>query len=306
MAGVVMGLGRDQLLVVTDTTTQWHDPERGAQPCPAGRRAAAQAVRYRGREVEVEQLHVHLPRVLKTPAGIRTAHPRPGDHPMILRMFRRCGAAPGTPLTAEDQAVVDAFRAMLAAVRTPEPWTPGAGQDIAVQVGPFIERAHPRPGDDHGPETIAAALVHPDTPHAAAHLHGRRLGYTDRGWLRCRTTAILGAWQPAYTMLTHAAANQPLPDDVGMAPAHYAVHVEASRPDGTGYTLLRLGPYTQTLLASRDADRLNTELGGRAAITVPDCTVTATSAPFDVTDHQSYTDPYKVDAVALMTAALGG
>ncbi|MEW2051622.1 hypothetical protein [Streptomyces sp. NPDC005476] len=58
-------------------------------------------------------------------------------------------------------------------------------------------------------------------------------------------------------MLTHAAANLPLPDDVGMAPAHYGVHVEAQRSDNTGYTLLRLGPYFQTRLASRDADRLN-------------------------------------------------
>ncbi|WP_406500818.1 hypothetical protein OG936_38220 (plasmid) [Streptomyces sp. NBC_00846] len=32
--------------------------------------------------------------------------------------FRRCGHAPGA-LTPEDQAVVDAFRAMLAALRTP-------------------------------------------------------------------------------------------------------------------------------------------------------------------------------------------
>lgn len=53
---------------------------------------------------------------------------------------------------------------------------------------------------------IAVALVHPDTPHAAAYLHGHQLGYTDWGWLRCETTAILGIWQPAYAMLTHAAA----------------------------------------------------------------------------------------------------
>ncbi|MET9438105.1 hypothetical protein [Streptomyces sp. NPDC006551] len=33
-----------------------------------------------------------------------------------------------------------------------------------------------------GPD--ATALVHADTPHAAAYLHGRQLGYTDRGWLR--------------------------------------------------------------------------------------------------------------------------
>ncbi|WP_329316618.1 hypothetical protein OG723_40750 (plasmid) [Streptomyces sp. NBC_01278] len=34
----------------------------------------AQALRDRGREVVVEHLHVHLPRVLKTPAGTRIAN----------------------------------------------------------------------------------------------------------------------------------------------------------------------------------------------------------------------------------------
>ncbi|WP_331726534.1 hypothetical protein OG592_44030 (plasmid) [Streptomyces avidinii] len=160
---------------------------------------------------------------------------------------------------------------MLTALRDPKPWTPGHGhgQNVAVRVGPFIERAHTRPGDDHGTQTIAVALVHPDTGHAAGYLHGRQLGYTDRGWLRCETTAILGAWQPAYATLTHAAVNLPLPEDVGMAPAHYGVHVEAHHHDGPGYTLLRLGPYTQTWLASRDADRLNTELEGKAATVIP-------------------------------------
>ncbi|MFD3875734.1 hypothetical protein [Streptomyces sp. NPDC058623] len=78
-------------------------------------------------------------------------------------------------------------------------------------------------------------------------------------WLRCETVAILGLWQPAYTALTHAAAGLDLPDDVGMPPAHYGVDVEARQPDGSGFTLLRLGPYTQTCLASRDAERLTTE-----------------------------------------------
>ncbi|MFJ9855302.1 hypothetical protein [Streptomyces sp. NPDC101150] len=174
-------------------------------------------------------------------------------------LFRRCGNARGV-LTPEDQTAVDAFRAMLAALRSPEPWTPGLTQDVAVRVGPFIERAHPRPGDDHGSDVIAVALVHPDTPHTAAYLHGHQLGYTAKVWLRCETAAILGVWQSAYAVLTHAAAGLDLPDDVGMTPAHYGVHVEARRIDGTGYTLLRLGPYTQTWHASRDADRLNTEL----------------------------------------------
>lgn len=35
----------------------------------------ARELRDRGREVVVEHLHVHLPRVLKTPAGPRPANP---------------------------------------------------------------------------------------------------------------------------------------------------------------------------------------------------------------------------------------
>lgn len=145
----------------------------------------------------------------------------------MIRRFRRCGHGPGA-LTPEDQAVVDQLRAMLTALRNPEPWTPGSARDIAVRVGPFVERAHTRPGDDHGPEMIAVALVHPDTPHASAYLHGRQLGYTERGWLRCETSAILGFLQPGYAMLTHAAAGLPLPDGVGIAPAHYALYSPAS------------------------------------------------------------------------------
>jgi hypothetical protein len=135
-------------------------------------------------------------------------------------------------------------------LKNPRPWTPGSGADVAVRVGPFIERARPRPGDDHGPDLIAVALVHPDTPHAAAYAHR----YTSTGWLRCDTSTILGAWQPAYRPLTHAAAGLNLPADTGMTPAHYSVHIEARRPDGTGCTLLRLGPYyPQTHHADRDA-----------------------------------------------------
>ncbi|GDY80726.1 hypothetical protein SAV31267_102110 [Streptomyces avermitilis] len=171
-----------------------------------------------------------------------------------------------------------------------EPWTPGLYRDIAVRVGPFVERAHPRPGDDHDPDLIAVSLVHPDTPHAAAYLHGHQL-YTGRGWLRCETDKILGVWHPALTPLTHAAAGLDLPDDVGMSLAHYAVHVEARRKDNSGRIMLRMGPYTQTWLASRDADRLNTLLEGKAATVVPGFTVTAKAAPFDVSDHESYDDP---------------
>jgi len=220
--------------------------------------------------------------------------------PRIPR-WKRCGHGPGT-LSPEDQAVVDAYRAMLAALRTPEPWTPGSGQDIAVRVGPFIERAHTRPGDDHGPDLIAVALVHPDTPHAAAYAHR----YSRKGWLRCQTNTILGGWNPAYAMLTHAAAGLDLPADVGMTPAHYGVHVEARKPDRTGYTLLRLGPYNQARHADRDADRLNAQLATAADTAVPGFTLTAKVAPFDVSDHRAYSDPYAADAAVLLAAAIEG
>ncbi|MFJ3043832.1 hypothetical protein [Streptomyces tendae] len=222
-------------------------------------------------------------------------------------LFRRCGHAPGA-LAPEDQAVVDQFREMLAALRSPQPWTPGSAQDIAVRVGPFIERAHPRPGDDHGPDMIAVALVHPDTPQAGAYLHGRQLGYTNRGWLRCNTTSIVGFWQPGYTMLTHAAADLPLPDDTGMAPAHYALYIEARKRDDSldGFTLLRLGPYTQTRHAQHDHDRITAALDGRETTLVPGHRVSVRFGPFDVSDHPLFADPYEADAVALLDAAVAG
>ncbi|MEU7088083.1 hypothetical protein [Streptomyces achromogenes] len=223
----------------------------------------------------------------------------------MKRLFRRCGHAPGA-LTPEDQAVVDAFRAMLTALHTPQAWTPGHAQDIAVRIGPFIERAHPRPGDDHDADVIAVALVHPDTPHAAAYLHGRQLDYTDRGWLRCKTTAILGVWQPGYAMLTHAAVGLPLPDDLGMDPAHYALHIEVRKRDDNldGFTLLRLGPYTQTRHAQQDHDRLTAALDGRETTLVPGFRVSARYAPFVASDHQQFADPYAADAVTLLDAAV--
>jgi hypothetical protein len=57
----------------------------------------------------------------------------------------RCGHTPGT-LTPEDQAAVDVFCAHLAAIgalRSPEPWTPGHCQDVALRVGPASSGAHP-------------------------------------------------------------------------------------------------------------------------------------------------------------------
>ncbi|RPK32281.1 hypothetical protein EES39_39275 [Streptomyces sp. ADI92-24] len=226
----------------------------------------------------------------------------------MKRLFRRCGTPSGPAPSPEDQAVVDKFRAMLTAVRHPQPWTPGHAQDIAVRVGPFVERAHTRPGDDHGPDLIAVALVHPDTPHAAGYLHGRQLGYTSRGWLRCPTSAILGFWQPGYTMLTHAAADLPLPDDLGMEPAHYALYIEARKRDDSlnGYTLLRLGPYTQTRHAQQDGDRLTAALDARETALAPGFRVTMRFGPFNVSDHQLFADPYEADAVALLDAAVAG
>lgn len=220
-------------------------------------------------------------------------------------LFRRCGHAPPETLASEDQAVVDAFRALLDTRKNPQPWTPGCNQDAAIRVGPFIERAHPRPGDDHGPDLIAVCLEHPDTPHAAAYLHGHKLGYNGRGWLRCETAAILGVWNPAYAMLTHAAADLDLPDDLGMAPALYGVHVEARRKDNRGHVLLRLGPYTQARHTDRDVDRLNAHLEGKADTVLPGFTLTVKGAPFDVSDHLAYCDPYEADAVALLAGALG-
>jgi hypothetical protein len=155
---------------------------------------------------------------------------------------------------------------------------------------------------------IAVTLVHPNTPHAAAYLHGRQLGYTDRGWLRCQTTAVLGAWQPDYTMLTHAAAALPLPDDIGMDPAYYALYIEARKSNDSlhGFTLLRLGPYTQIRHAQHDYDRITTALDGRETTLVPGHRVSARYAPFEVPDHQKFADPYEADAVALLDAAVAG
>ncbi|MFD9053519.1 hypothetical protein [Streptomyces zaomyceticus] len=215
-------------------------------------------------------------------------------------MFRRCATGPGT-LSPEDQAAVHAFRAMLAACRSPEPWIPGHTQDIAVRIGPFIERAHTRPGDDNGPDAIAIALQHPDSPHAPYADRYRKLG-----WLRCETTQILGAWNPAYAMLTHAEAGLDLPADTGMTPAHYAVLVEARKGGGTGYTVLRLGPYTQTRHTTRDADRLTAALDAREALLVPGFTLTARPAPYVVDDHARFVDPYETDAVALLADAVEG
>ncbi|MFJ2774286.1 hypothetical protein [Streptomyces sp. NPDC087300] len=171
-----------------------------------------------------------------------------------------------------------------------------------------MEPAHTRPSDDYGPDMVAVALLHPDTPHARVCLHGRQIGYTERGWLRCATTAILGFWQPGHAMLTHAAAGLVLPDGVGMEPAHYALRIETRERDDSldGFTLLRLGPYTQTCHAQQDYDRLTAALDGREITLVPGHRVSARFGPFDVSDHQLFDAPYEADAVALLNAAIVG
>ncbi|GAA3163712.1 hypothetical protein [Streptomyces ramulosus] len=217
-----------------------------------------------------------------------------------LVLPRRRGHAPN-PLPREDQTVADAYRAMLAALRAPEPWIPGRYQDIAVRIGAFIERAHTRPGDDHGTDLIAIALQHPGGPYTPYSSRYRR-----SGWLRCETAKILGAWHPAYTPLTHAAAGRDLPDDVGMDPAHYALYIEARKQDGSrdGLTLLRLGPYTQTRHAEQDYDRLAAALEGRETTVVPGYRVSTRYSPLVVSDHQLHTDPRTTDPATLLADAL--
>ncbi|MHB0895812.1 hypothetical protein [Streptomyces sundarbansensis] len=169
-----------------------------------------------------------------------------------------------------------------------------------------MERAQTRPGDDHGPDLIAVTLVHPDTPYGGASLPGRQFGYPGRDWLRCPTTSIVGFWQPGHTQLTHAANGLHLPDDIGMAPALYALYIEARKRDDSqgGHTLLRLSPYTQTRHAQQDGDRLIAALDGRDTILAPGYRITMRFGPLCVSDHQLFTDPYETDVVALLNAAV--
>lgn len=95
--------------------------------------------------------------------GERLCHPDAGRGSVLIRRSSRrpnSAALENCPFTSR-QAAVDQFRALLAALRDPQPWPPGQSQDLAVRVSPFVERAHPRPGDDHGPDIIAVTLLHP-------------------------------------------------------------------------------------------------------------------------------------------------
>ncbi|MGC9479062.1 hypothetical protein ACP4I1_33615 [Streptomyces sp. WG4] len=91
-------------------------------------------------------------------------------------------------------------------------------------------------------------------------------------------------------------------------PAHYALYIEARRRDDSrdGFTLLRLGPYTQTRHAKQDYDRITAALDGRETTLVPGHRVSARFAPFDVSDHHLFADPYDADAVALLAATIEG
>ncbi len=153
------------------------------------------------------------------------------------------------------------------------------------------------------------ALVHPVSPHAGAYyLHGRQLGYTDP-----RLAALRDHRDPRLLAArlhdAHPRRRQPAPaDDVGRELAHYSLYIEARHcKDGIldgGYTLLRLGPYTQTRHAQCDYDRLTAALDGHETTLVPGHRVCVRFGPFDVSDHQLFTDPYEADAVALLDAAV--
>ncbi|WP_326615354.1 hypothetical protein OG949_41325 (plasmid) [Streptomyces scopuliridis] len=81
-------------------------------------------------------------------------------------------------------------------------------------------------------------------------------------------------------MLTHAAANLPLPDDSGPTP----------RPGSPPAT-----PTASTL-----------SWRGKAATVIPGLTVTANDAPFHVNDHESYAGPHGADLAALLADAVAG
>ncbi|WP_106973008.1 RapZ C-terminal domain-containing protein [Streptomyces anulatus] len=80
---VLNTLGARELLAnLADYADLPAGPRRIAIGCAGGRHRAcglteilARELRDRGRQVEIEHLHAHLPRVLKTPADTRTAHP---------------------------------------------------------------------------------------------------------------------------------------------------------------------------------------------------------------------------------------
>jgi hypothetical protein len=105
--------------------------------------------------------------------------------------WRRCGPGPG-PMHPGDRAVADAFLMMLAARKQPRPWTPG--DDVAVQVRGCVEGARTQAGMlDDSTDTLAVVLVDAGS------------GDPPIGRVTADRFLILGAWDPAYQPLTHAA-----------------------------------------------------------------------------------------------------
>ncbi|MEU1090092.1 MFS transporter [Streptomyces sp. NPDC005576] len=194
--------------------------------------------RYGRRPVLAAALLVNL---AAAAAGFALSPPLAG----VLAARLACGAAIGL-------TTATAYLAELAALAGFRCARPGRG----------LRRGGRRRPGRAGAAGGAITLVHPDTPHAAAYLHGHQLDCNGRGRLRCETTTILGILQP--TCDAHPRRRQPVPpDEVGMDLAPYDVHLEASRPDGTNYALLRLGVLPDLGRLSRRRPS-NTELAGRA------------------------------------------
>jgi hypothetical protein len=84
-----------------------------------------------------------------------------------------------------------------------------------------------------------------------------------------------------------------------MEPARYAAFAEALKANGKGCTLLRLGPYTQARHASQDTDRAGRTGNHRRARMQR----FRAAGPFNVSDHELFTDPYEADAVTLLAGA---
>jgi hypothetical protein len=88
-----------------------------------------------------------------------------------------------------------------------------------------------------------------------------------------------------------------------MEPARYAAFAEALKANGKGCTLLRLGPYTQARHASQDTDRPTAALVGRGNHRRARMQRFRAAGPFNVSDHELFTDPYEDDAVTLLAGA---
>lgn len=95
-----------------------------------------------------------------------------------------------------DQAVVDAFRTLLATRKQPGPWQPG--DDVAIEIGGHVARARTAPSRQ--PDTVGLVVVDPAS------------GTPLIGGITADRTRILGTWSTVYAPLTHAAAGKPMPD----------------------------------------------------------------------------------------------